>query len=161
MSTHDLAGDAVPLTDRAQEVFQAAWAEALAHGHGIVLPGHIVLGLLAATSGVAAAIIEELGTEHDTLRTLCMESLPPSGPAGPSRELPYSDTAVQVIEIARRTASRASAPHMSTGHVLLAAVEVMTADNSELSAALGTDLGHLRARVTAVAERAGSSEFGS
>lgn len=58
----------LPLTPRAKKVLENSLRVALEHGHNFVGTEHILLGLIRVGEGVAAQVLEVLGTEPDGLR---------------------------------------------------------------------------------------------
>jgi len=93
-------------TDRAREVVVLAQQEARLLGHNYVGTEHILLGLLAEGTGVAARVLAGLGVERDRVRSETVRILgPPEEPDAEALEVLGIDLAA-----VRRKAEEAFGP---------------------------------------------------
>src|SRR6059036_2458185 len=142
-------------TDRVRKVLQMAREEAARLQHDFVGTEHILLGLLAEGSGVAAAVLTHFGIDFTNLRhtVIGMTKRGPSQDTGP--DLPYTSRAKKVLELSMSEARELGHSYVGTEHLLLGllreekgiAAQVLTDAGVNLEAAraetlriLGTDV---------------------
>ena len=106
-------------TDRVREALAAAREEAAQLGHETVGTEHLLLGLLSASPGVAAAILANLKVDAQQLRaSLLALTLPASGRiTGP--DLPYRTRAKRALEESMAAARELNHNYVGTEHMLL------------------------------------------
>ncbi|MCX5400737.1 Clp protease N-terminal domain-containing protein [Streptomyces sp. NBC_00102] len=109
-------------TTRARNVAVTAHNEARLAGGTEVLPAHLVLGLVADTSGVGAQVIAAQGIVPEAVRAAALAALPPAADEVPEL-VPYDADSRKVLELAYRESLRLGHPHVGTEHVLLALLE--------------------------------------
>jgi ATP-dependent Clp protease ATP-binding subunit ClpA len=107
-------------TVRAKNVVMAAHAEAVAASNDLVIPDHLVLGLLREPDAVAAKVLVECGADLVDVRAAVV--LPPAV-ADPPALVPYDDAAKKVLELTFREALRLGHNYIGTEHLLLALLE--------------------------------------
>ena len=77
--------DRRPLTPRARRALELASEEALRLGHDHVVAGHVLLGLVRGSAGVAAQVLYKLGAHPDGVRREMSRALEDSGEADVER----------------------------------------------------------------------------
>ncbi|MFN2556810.1 MAG: Clp protease N-terminal domain-containing protein [Nitriliruptorales bacterium] len=73
-------------TQAARHAVRLAQQEARALGHGYLGTEHLLLGLLAEGTGVAARVLAELGVDPETMRSRVVEIIGRGPPTKPDRE---------------------------------------------------------------------------
>ncbi|MER5630494.1 Clp protease N-terminal domain-containing protein [Streptomyces nitrosporeus] len=121
-------------TPQARNVAMAAHNEAHAARNDEVLPGHLLLGLLAEPEALALRTLTRQGVRPDTLREAAVRALPPAAGEVPDL-IPYGAGSRKVLELTFREALRLGHDHVGTGHILLALLEFE--DGSGVLAGLG------------------------
>jgi hypothetical protein len=125
--------------------------EARALGHDYIGTEHVLLSLVSAAGGVAAAVLHDLGVDRDRmLATTCMRH----GPGGDSSQecLPLMPRLKQALEHSRRIADGLDVRLADTEHVLAGIVAVSDSMAVEILRRLGVTPSAVR---TALAERLG------
>src|SRR3954469_3175105 len=117
----ETADERVLVTPQARRAVRAARAAARALDHASVDPGHLLLGLMADTSGVAAQALTAIGVDFDAAREAVARLGLPVTPAGASakRRVPISAAARDALEQALREAGRLGHKHLGVEHLLL------------------------------------------
>lgn len=121
-------------TPRAKHTVMAAHDEARAAGSDVMVPAHLVLGLLSEPEALAAKLLEA-ATTLDRVRELATAALPQPVEEPPS-VVPYGPDAKKVLEVTFRQALRLGHNYVGTEHLLLALLE---ADPDGALAPLGLD----------------------
>ena len=107
-------------TPRARNVVMAAHNEAVAAGNAEIVPGHLVLGLLAEPEGLAVLVLQKLGTGTEDVRAAVVL---PDRVEEASTLVPYGTDARKALELTYREALRLGHNYIGTEHVLLALLE--------------------------------------
>ncbi|MEZ5247947.1 MAG: Clp protease N-terminal domain-containing protein [Ilumatobacteraceae bacterium] len=115
------AQDFSRFTPRAKNCLVAAHNTAVEAGHPTVQPGHLVLGLLAEPTALAAKAMKQT-VPPTKIRTTVKSTLPPDGPATEGL-VPYDDAAKKILELTFREALRLGHNYIGTEHLLLALLE--------------------------------------
>ncbi|REE98334.1 ClpA/ClpB-like protein [Thermomonospora umbrina] len=103
-------------------VTTAAQAEALTAGNPEVLPGHLLLGLIRETEGIAAKVIVDQGVALEAVRRAVSDGLP--APTEPIPDpIPYGPSARKALELTYREALRLGHNYIGTEHILLGLLE--------------------------------------
>lgn len=124
------AQDFSRFTPRAKNCIVAAHNAALEAGHPTVQPGHLVLGLLAEPTALAAKSMKQT-VPLAKIRSAVKSTLPADGP--PTEGLvPYDDDAKKILELTFREALRLGHNYIGTEHLLLAILDAET-DSGPLS----------------------------
>jgi hypothetical protein len=110
-------------TPAARNVVVVAQNEAQAAGHTRIVPGHLVLGLLAEPGELAVQAIEEQGPGLDDVRSAAAATLPPSAEGEAPALVPFDERAKKVLELTFREALRLEHRHVGTEHILLALLD--------------------------------------
>jgi hypothetical protein len=115
------AENRILVTPRARRAVRAARAAARALDHTAVDPGHLLLGLMADTSGVAAHALSAIGVDFDAAREAVARLGLPATPAGASdkRRVPIGAAARDALEQSLREARRLGHEHLGVEHILL------------------------------------------
>jgi hypothetical protein len=132
-------------SERATEVLVLASKEARKLNHAYVGTEHILLGLVAESSGVATRVLQTLGVSRHAIGE-GVESLVQRG-AEPvvSRTLPFTPRSKQVIEFAREEARGVGQTSVDTEHLLLAVFRETDGVASQVLRQLGVRPDELRA----------------
>ncbi len=107
-------------TPRARTAVVAAQTAARDAGNTEITPEHLILGLLADTDSLAAALLRAHGAEPEQIRAAV------TLPASTGQELdlvPFSGPAKKVLELTFREALRLGHNYIGTEHILLALLE--------------------------------------
>ena len=114
--------DRMVVTAQARRAVRAARAAARAMEHVEVDPGHLLLALMADTTGPAAASLGAIGVQFDAVRDAVARLGLPATPAGASarRRIPISGATRAALEQSLREAQRLGHEHLGVEHLLLA-----------------------------------------
>ena len=107
-------------SDDVRRALQRAREQAAALHHGHVAPEHLLLGLTRGPGDTCGAVLNELHVDPDALfhRMVAATTTPvESEAAGP--DLPYTDSAKKVLELAMIEASDLKYGYVGTEHLLL------------------------------------------
>jgi len=152
----DPAAGFARFTPRARNVVMAAQNEARAAGNAEIVPGHLVLGLLAEPEGIAARVVVDRGVALPAVRAAV--TLPERAEA-PPQLVPFSGAAKKVLELTFREALRLGHNYVGTEHVLLALIEAE--DGSGPLSGLGLGKEEVEAVIVATIPVPGLPEPGS
>ncbi|KAF0849082.1 Clp protease N-terminal domain-containing protein [Nocardia caishijiensis] len=109
-------------TDRARQVVVGAQESARTAGNDQITLGHLILGLIGQSEGLAAREIVARGVELDAVRDAASAGLP--GPAAEVPALiPFDGETKKVLELTFREALRLGHNYIGTEHILLALLE--------------------------------------
>jgi hypothetical protein len=114
-------------TPRARNVVAAAHDEARRARNDHVTPAHLVLGLLAEPTAVAAQVMTGAGASADAMRTTAVAALPPASES-PPEVVPYDARAVKALQLTFREALRLGHNYIGTEHILLGLLELEAGD---------------------------------
>ena len=107
----------------ARNALMSSQNEARATGHNLIRTEHLVLGLLADPSSLAARTIEAQGASLGSVREAALGALPE--PAGEVPALiPYDPQAKKALELTVREALRMGHNYVGTEHLLLGLLEL-------------------------------------
>ncbi len=109
-------------TQRARNAVMAAQEEARTAGNDKVLTQHLVLGLLADSKSIAAAVLRTQGTTLAAVRSAVTATLPAPAERVPDL-VPYDADARKALELTFREALRLGHNYIGTEHILLALLE--------------------------------------
>jgi hypothetical protein len=135
-------------TERARNVVIAAQNEARAAGNDLIVPEHLVLGVLGEPDSLAAKTIVAQGVALDDLRSAVATVLPPAVEQVPDL-IPYDAAASKTLELTFREALRLGHNYVGTGHILLALLELETSSLTTLGIDKPTAETHIAASVEA------------
>ena len=87
-------------TERSKRVIQIAHREALRLGHAFIGTEHLMIGLIAEESSVAALALKETGLAAEDVAREILALRPPAAPYAQPVDLPLSDRARGVLNTA-------------------------------------------------------------
>jgi hypothetical protein len=109
-------------TDRAREVIVTAQNTARQKRNATITPAHLVVGLIAASEGLAAKAIMRQVASLDQLREVLTAALPEPVENAPDL-VPFDGAAKKALELTFREALRLGHNYIGTEHLLLALLE--------------------------------------
>jgi ATP-dependent Clp protease ATP-binding subunit ClpC len=133
-------------TDRARQTLVLAQQEALGLRHNFIGTEHILLGLLAEGTGVAALALTSLGVSLERARELVVDTIGPSPGMGEGGKPPFTPRAKKVLELSLREALGLGHNYIGTEHILLGVL----AEGEGVGAQVLMKEGHALADVRAV-----------
>lgn len=107
-------------TEKAKTALQLAAAEAKAQKQHYIGTEHILIGLLAEETGVAAKVLKQNGVSLEELREMIRELLVPEGVVALAERRTYSPRAEKVLEDSHNLAEKFHSEQTGTEHILLA-----------------------------------------
>ena len=114
-------GGQAPFTPRSKKVLEHALREALDLGHGYIGTGHLLLGLVRESEGVAARMFSDLNVEPDEVRREVVRRIGESSESSESSESGDPDLIeAQIVAeevAARRTGWRAAGQSLFRGRI--------------------------------------------
>jgi len=90
----------IPFTPRAKKVLELSLREALQLGHTYIGTEHILLGLIREGEGVAAQVLEKLGTDLDRVRNAVIELVSAYTGVEPAAARGTAETSALMAEVA-------------------------------------------------------------
>jgi hypothetical protein len=114
-------------TVRARNVVTAAHDEARSARSEHVTPAHLVLGLLAERTAIAAQVLSAAGVSADAARAAALAALPPAS-STPPEIVPYDAQAAKALQLTFREALRLGHNYVGTEHILLGLLELEAGD---------------------------------
>ncbi|MGW6121697.1 Clp protease N-terminal domain-containing protein [Nocardia sp. NPDC055165] len=109
-------------TDRARQVVVGSQEAARASGSSQIALGHLILGLIGQSEGLAAKEIIARGVALDAVRAAATASLPAADGDVPAL-IPFDGDTKKVLELTFREALRLGHNYIGTEHILLALLE--------------------------------------
>ncbi|MFF3840375.1 Clp protease N-terminal domain-containing protein [Streptomyces sp. NPDC001930] len=123
-------------TPRARKVVVASQEEARTASHAEIVPGHLVLGLLADPEALAMRWLAGHDVTVEAVRDAVTPTLPPRAEKIPAL-IPFDADSKKVLELTFREALRLGHHYVGTEHILLALME--HEDGTGVLAGLGLD----------------------
>ena len=134
-------------TERARKVIVYAKEEARRFNHDYIGTEHLLLGLIREGEGVAAAVLQKLGLDLDTIR-LEVEKLVQAGPQTQVvGDIPFTPRSKKALELSAEEARALGHNYIGTEHLLLGLVKEGEGMAYRVLLNLGLDLGKLRNEV--------------
>ena len=134
-------------TERARKVIVYAKEEAKRFNHDYIGTDHLLLGLIREGEGVAAAVLQKLGLNLETIR-LEVEKLVQAGPATQVvGDIPFTPRSKKALELSAEEARALGHNYIGTEHLLLGLVKEGEGMAYRVLLNLGLDLGKLRNEV--------------
>src|SRR5688572_7004182 len=136
-------------TDRSRKVMQLADQEARRFNHEYIGTEHILLGLVAEGSGVAANVLKNLNIDSLKVRSM-IEKIVQHGPGGDrvvTGRLPQTPRAKTVIECAITEARGLRHNYVGTEHLLLGLLRETEGVAAQVLMNLGLSLEDVRTEV--------------
>jgi len=106
-------------TERVRKVLSLARDEAGRLHHDYIGSEHILLGLIREGEGVAAAVLNQIGLDLETIRIKVEEMVKPGGSTMTIGDVPYTAVAKRVLEYAIEEARAMKHSYVGTEHLLL------------------------------------------
>ena len=138
-------------TERVRKVLAQARVEAGALRHEYVGTEHILLGIAWENEGVASAVLSNLGVQNDDIIERVREIVKPGTAAAkhPDRtagpDLPYTNRAKKVLELAMSEARVMSHSYVGTEHLMLGTIAEEKGIGAQILISLGVTLERARA----------------
>lgn len=108
------------LAERSRAVFDRATAEARKLRHEYVDTGHLLLGLISDTEGVAIAALRNMGADLAAIRELVLKLVNPGKDSVRSiGELPATSRLKTALDLAASEAKQLGHSYLGTEHLLL------------------------------------------
>jgi len=134
-------------TERARKVIVYAKEEAKRFNHDYIGTEHLLLGLIREGEGVAAAVLQKLGLDLETIR-LEVEKLVQAGPSTQVvGDIPFTPRSKKALELSAEEARALGHNYIGTEHLLLGLVKEGEGMAYRVLLNLGLDLGKLRNEV--------------
>lgn len=139
-------------TDRARKVLQLAEQEAVRFQHEFVGTEHLLLGLLAEGSGVAANVLKNLDVDLRKVRQEVERIIQPGqfGDQLIASRLPHTPRAKKVLELAVTEATVLNFSYVGTEHLLLGMIHESEGVAAQVLLNVGLTLEEVRAEVLAL-----------
>jgi ATP-dependent Clp protease ATP-binding subunit ClpA len=136
-------------TDRARKVMQLANQEALRFRHEYIGTEHVLLGLTAEGSGVAANVLKNLDIDLLKLRREVEKIIPydPNAETVATGRLPHTPRTKKVVEHAIEEARSLDHNYVGTEHLLLGLLREEEGLAAQVLTNLGLKLGDVREEV--------------
>ncbi len=134
-------------TERARKVIVYAKEEARRFNHDYIGTEHLLLGLIREGEGVAAAVLQKLGVDLETIR-IEVEKLVQAGPQTQViGDIPFTPRSKKALELSAEEARALGHNYIGTEHILLGLVKEGEGMAYRVLLNLGLDLAKLRNEV--------------
>ena len=142
----------IPFTPRAKKVLELSLRESLSLGHGVITPGHVLLGLAHERDGVAMQVLVRLDADESAIRAAVLPLLPDpegAGPQIPRAFQPQAETLPSSDPVVARLLTAASGRALGEGRTQFGIRDLLAsaADDKEaasLLVSLGVDVDAMR-----------------
>jgi len=134
-------------------VMNVARQEAIARRHDFIGTEHILLGLLQQQTGVLPTVLASFRVDYSLLRKRIEESLPPTGPAEISMQLPFTPDAKRTLELSMEEANQLKHDYIGPEHLLIALSRINDSGVSRV-------LGDLKIKTDAIRSAVASAPMG-
>ena len=137
-------------TERAKNVILFAKQEARRFNHDYIDTEHLLLGLIHEGEGVAAAVLQKLGLDLETIR-IEVEKLIRSGPQTQAPgDIPFTPRSKKALELSAEEARALGHNYIGTEHFLLGLIKEGEGMAYRVLLNLGLDLDKVRNEVREV-----------
>ena len=137
-------------TERARKVIILAKEEARRFNHDYIGTEHILLGLIREGEGVAAAVLEKMGLDLQSIRLEVEKVVQPGPSTQILGDIPFTPRAKKALELAAEEARALGHNYIGTEHILLGIIREGESVASQVLLNLGLDLERVRNEVMAV-----------
>ncbi|MEK7199479.1 MAG: Clp protease N-terminal domain-containing protein, partial [Bacteroidota bacterium] len=137
-------------TERARKVIILAKEEARRFNHDYIGTEHILLGLIREGEGVAAAVLEKMGVDLQTIRLEVEKVVQPGPTTQILGDIPFTPRAKKALELAAEEARALGHNYIGTEHILLGIIREGESVASQVLLNLGLDLYRVRNEVMTV-----------
>jgi ATP-dependent Clp protease ATP-binding subunit ClpC len=134
-------------TERARKVIVYAKEEARRLNHDYIGTEHLLMGLIREGEGVAAAVLQKLGLDLETIRIEVEKLVQPGPQTQVLGDIPFTPRSKKALELAAEEARALGHNYIGTEHLLLGLVKEGEGMAYRVLLNLGLDLGKLRNEV--------------
>ncbi len=134
-------------TERARKVIIYAKEEAQRLNHDYIGTEHILLGLVREGEGVAAAVLQKLGLDLETIRIEVEKLVQPGPQTQVLGDIPFTPRSKKALELSAEEARALGHNYIGTEHLLLGLVKEGEGMAYRVLLNLGLDLNKLRNEV--------------
>ncbi len=134
-------------TERARKVIVYAKEEARRFNHDYIGTEHLLLGLIREGEGVAAAVLQKLGLDLETIRLEVEKLVQPGPQTQVLGDIPFTPRSKKALELSAEDARALGHNYIGTEHLLLGLVKEGEGMAYRVLLNLGLDLGKLRNEV--------------
>lgn len=134
-------------TERARKVIVYAKEEAKRFNHDYIGTEHLLLGLIREGEGVAAAVLQKLGLDLETIRLEVEKLVQPGPQTQVMGDIPFTPRSKKALELSAEEARALGHNYIGTEHLLLGLVKEGEGMAYRVLLNLGLDLGKLRNEV--------------
>jgi len=134
-------------TERARKVIVYAKEEARRFNHDYIGTEHLLLGLVREGEGVAAAVLQKLGLDLETIRIEVEKLVQPGPQTQVLGDIPFTPRSKKALELSAEEARALGHNYIGTEHLLLGLVKEGEGMAYRALLNLGLDLGKLRNEV--------------
>src|SRR3989338_2976920 len=134
-------------TERARKVIVLAKEEARRFNHDYIGTEHLLLGLVREGEGVAAAVLQKLGIDLETIRIEVEKMVQPGPQTQVLGDIPFTPRSKKALELSAEEARALGHNYIGTEHLLLGLVKEGEGMAYRVLLNLGLDLGKLRNEV--------------
>ena len=134
-------------TERARKVIVYAKEEARRFNHDYIGTEHLLLGLIREGEGVAAAVLQKLGLDLETIRIEVEKLVQPGPQTQVMGDIPFTPRSKKALELSAEEARALGHNYIGTEHLLLGLVKEGEGMAYRVLLNLGLDLGKLRNEV--------------
>lgn len=137
-------------TERARKVMSLARQEAQRASHDYIGTEHILLGLVAEGSGVAAQVLRRLEVEPRRIRTEVEKIVKDGTSMATMGQLPFTPLAKKVLEFSLEEAQNLGHSYLGTEHLLLGLIRETDGIAARVLRELGVEVESVREEVLAL-----------
>jgi len=134
-------------TERARKVILYAKEEAKRFNHDYIGTEHLLLGLIREGEGVAAAVLQKLGLDLETIRIEVEKLVQPGPQTQVLGDIPFTPRSKKALELSAEEARALGHNYIGTEHLLLGLVKEGEGMAYRVLLNLGLDLARLRTEV--------------
>lgn len=134
-------------TERARKVIVYAKEEARRFNHDYIGTEHLLLGLVREGEGVAAAVLQKVGLDLETIRIEVEKLVQPGPQTQVMGDIPFTPRSKKALELSAEEARALGHNYIGTEHLLLGLVKEGEGMAYRVLLNLGLDLGKLRNEV--------------
>jgi len=134
-------------TERARKVIVYAKEEARRFNHDYIGTEHLLLGLIREGEGVAAAVLQKLGLDLETIRIEVEKLVQPGPQTQVLGDIPFTPRSKKALELSAEEARALGHNYIGTEHLLLGLVKEGEGMAYRVLLNLGLDLSKLRNEV--------------
>lgn len=134
-------------TERARKVIVYAKEEARRFNHDYIGTEHLLLGLIREGEGVAAAVLQKLGLDLESIRIEVEKLVQPGPQTQVLGDIPFTPRSKKALELSAEEARALGHNYIGTEHLLLGLVKEGEGMAYRVLLNLGLDLGKVRNEV--------------